>query len=155
MKTPLDKTIAQLGYAGLLPFAGLAFLAWLVRANLLPFVAAALTGYAAVIVSFLGGIHWGIGFLQHPTNSQSTSSDPFPAALRFHFVWGVVPSLLAWLTLLIPAYAALPLLGLALIACYAVDRKTYPAVGLSRWLPLRLRLTVVATLSCVLGAAAI
>ena len=143
MTTSIDKTIDQLGYAGLLPFAGLATLLWLVRADLLPFLATALTGYAAVIASFLGGIHWGIGFLQAP------------GAPRFHFVWGVVPSLLAWLALLMPAYAALPLLGLVLLACYVVDYKTYPGAGLSRWLPLRLRLTVVATLSCVLGAAAI
>lgn len=155
MTTPLDKTIDQLGYAGLLPFAGLASLMWLVHADLLPFVAVALTGYAAVIVSFLGGIHWGVGFLHNPANTQPTPLESSPAALRFHFVWGVVPSLLAWLALLMPTYAALPLLGLALVACYAVDRKTYPAAGLSRWLPLRLRLTVVATLSCVLGAAAI
>ena len=143
MTLPIDKTIDQLGYAGLLPFVGLTVLLWLVKPDLLPFVAVALTGYAAVIASFLGGIHWGIGFLHAPR------------APRFHFVWGVVPSLLAWLALSMPAYAALPLLGLTLLACYAVDRKTYPPAGLSRWLPLRLRLTVVATLSCVLGAAAI
>ena len=143
MTPPIDKTIDRLGYAGLLPFAGLAALMWLVHADLLPFVAVALAGYAAVIVSFLGGIHWGVGFLGAP------------AAPRVHFVWGVVPSLLAWLALLMPAYAGLPLLGLVLVACYGVDHKTYPTAGLSRWLPLRLRLTVVATLSCVLGAAAI
>jgi hypothetical protein len=143
MTTPTHKTINQLSYAGLLPFVGLAALMWVIQADLLHFVAVALTGYAAVIVSFLGGIHWGIGFL-HAS-----------AASRFHFVWGVVPSLLAWLALLMPAHAALPLLGLVLVACYAVDRKTYPAVGLSHWLPLRLRLTLVATLCCGLGAAAI
>ena len=143
IENKLEKTIDQLGYAGLLPFAGLAALLWVVKADLLPFVAVALTGYTAVIVSFLGGIHWGIGFLRAP------------AVPRFHFAWGVIPSLLAWLALLMPAYAALPLLGLVLVVCYAVDRKTYPAAGLSRWLPLRLRLTVVATLSCVLGATAI
>ena len=143
MKTPLDKTIDQLGYAGLVPFAALAALMWLVQADLLPVVAVGLTSYAAVIVSFLGGIHWGIGFLHGS------------AAPRFHFVWGVIPSLLAWFALLMPAYAALPLLGFVLVVCYAVDRKTYPTVGLSRWIPLRLRLTVVAMVSCVLGAAAI
>lgn len=143
----IDKTIDRLGYAGLLPFAGLAALMWMVRTDLLPFVAAALTGYAAVIASFLGGIHWGIGFLRAPSAESG--------APRFHFVWGVVPSLLAWLALLMSTYAALPLLGLVLVACYAVDRKTYPPAGLSHWLPLRLRLTVVAMLSCVLGAAAI
>ena len=137
------STIHRLGYAGLVPFVLLAALLWLVEAELLPFVAIALGAYAAAIASFLGGVHWGIGFMQ---GNQ---------AQRFHFFWGVTPSLVAWLALMLPAYAALPLLGLTLVACYLVDRKTYPPAGLSQWLPMRLRLTIVATLSCVLGAAAI
>ena len=136
-------TITRLGYAGLVPFVLLTALMWLVSTELLPFVSIALGGYAAVIVSFLGGVHWGIGFMKGE------------AAPRFHFIWGVVPSLLAWLALMMPVYAALPLLGLMLVACYAVDRKTYPPAGLGQWLPMRLRLTAVATLSCVLGAAAV
>ena len=138
-----EQTINRLGYAGLIPFILLAALMWLVDAELLPFVAIALSGYAATIVSFLGGVHWGIGFMKGE------------AAPRFHFVWGVVPSLIAWLALMMPAYAALPLFGLVVVACYAVDSKTYPAAGLASWLPMRLRLTVVATASCVLGAAAL
>ena len=138
-----DKTIQRLSYAGLIPFVLLALLMWLVHADLLPFVSIALAAYAAAIASFLGGIHWGLGFMKGE------------AATRFHFVWGVLPSLMAWLALMMPAHAALPLLGLVLIACYAVDRKTYPEVGLSRWLPMRLQLTVVAVLSCVLSAAVI
>ena len=137
------QTITRLGYAGLVPFVLLTALMWLVNTELLPFVSIALGGYAAVIVSFLGGVHWGIGFMKGD------------AAPRFHFIWGVVPSLLAWLALMMPVYAALPLLGLVLLACYAVDSKTYPPAGLGQWLPMRLRLTVVATLSCVLGAAAV
>ncbi len=137
------NTITRLGYAGLVPFVLLTALMWLVNTELLPFVSIALGGYAAVIVSFLGGVHWGIGFMKGE------------AAPRFHFIWGVVPSLLAWLALMMPVYAALPLLGLVLLACYAVDSKTYPPAGLGQWLPMRLRLTVVATLSCVLGAAAV
>ena len=138
-----NALVSRLGYAGLAPFVLLAALMWLVDAELLPFVSIALASYAATIVSFLGGVHWGIGFMKGD------------AAPRFHFVWGVVPSLFAWLALMMPAYAALPLLGLVVVACYAVDRKTYPEAGLASWLALRLRLTVVATLSCVLGAAAI
>ena len=137
------STITRLGYAGLTPFVLLAALMWLVDAELLPFVAIALGGYAAAIVSFLGGVHWGIGFMK--------GQDAPP----FHFIWGVVPSLFAWLALMMPAYAALPLLGLVVVACYAVDSKTYPTAGLASWLPMRLCLTVVATASCVLGAAAI
>lgn len=137
------QTIIRLGYAGLIPFILLAALMWLVDAELLPFVAIALGGYAAAIVSFLGGVHWGIGFMKGD------------AAPRFHFIWGVMPAFIAWLALLMPAYAALPLLGLVVVACYSVDSKTYPAAGLASWLPIRLQLTFVATASCVLGAAAI
>jgi hypothetical protein len=136
-------TISRLGYAGLVPFVMLPCLMWLINPELLPFVSIALGGYAAAIVSFLGGVHWGIGFMKGD------------AAPRFHFIWGVVPSLLAWLALMMPAPGALPLLGLVIVVCYLVDRRTYPAAGLANWLPLRLRLTVVAALSCVLGAAAV
>ena len=137
------QTITRLGYAGLVPFVLLTGLMWLVDTELLPFVSIALGAYAATIVSFLGGVHWGIGFMK----GESASS--------FNFVWGVTPSLLAWLALVLPAYAALPLLGLVLVACYMVDRKTYPTAGIRQWLPMRLRLTVVAMLSCVLSAAAV
>lgn len=136
-------TIRRLGLAGLIPFVLLAALMWLVDTELLPFVAIALGAYAAAIASFLGGVHWGIGFMQ---GNQ---------AMRFHFLWGVAPSLVAWLAMMMPAYAALPLLGLTLVVCYAVDRKSYPPAGLSQWLPMRFRLTVVAALSCVIGAAAV
>ena len=139
----IQKTVTRLGYAGLVPFVMLAVLMWLVDAALLPFLAVALAGYAATIVSFLGGVHWGIGFMHGGS------------APRFHFVWGVAPALFAWLALMLSAQAALPLLALVVVACYVVDSKTYPAAGLASWLPMRLRLTVVAALSCLLGAAAI
>ena len=143
----LHQTITRLGYAGLIPFVLLAGLMWLIDRELLPFVSIALGAYAAAIVSFLGGIHWGIGFMKAQADSTTMP--------RFHFWWGVVPSLIAWLALMMPAYAALPLLGLVVVACYVVDSKTYPAAGLANWLPMRLRLTVVAALSCMLGAAVV
>jgi hypothetical protein len=140
MNLPLDKTILWLGYGGLVPFAGLALLMWVVPPRMQPMMALALVAYGAVIASFLGGVHWGTGFLMGE------------AAPRMQFVWGVVPSLVGWLTVLLPARAGLPVLALLLVACYAVDRMTYPAVGLGRWLPMRLQLTVVAALSCALAA---
>ena len=146
INTPPDQLIARLGYGGLLPFAGLTALTWLVRADLVPFVAAALVAYSALIASFLGGIHWGIGF------KRLQAGEPL---VNFHFLWGITPSLLAWVALVMPPLAGLPLLGLVLLGCYGVDRKTYPPAGLRRWLTLRFHLTVVATLSCILSAAAV
>ena len=129
-----------LGHAGLLPFALLAAAVWLLPENAARVAALALTAYGATIVSFLGGIHWGLGFQMGD------------AAPRLHFLWGVTAPLLAWAALLLPAWAGLVLLAALLLACLAVDRSSYPATGLARWLPLRFRLTVVAVLACLTGA---
>lgn len=131
----------RLGYAGLVPFVAGALLAWLVRPDAHPYVTAALSAYAAVIVSFLGGIHWGFALRQAAP----------PAAL---FAWGVVPSLVAWVGVTMPPYAGLVVHGVMLVACYLVDRRVYPAQGAAAWLTLRFRLSAIASLSCFLGAAA-
>lgn len=130
----------RLGHAGLVPFVLGALLVWIVNAEAHPYVTLALSAYAAMVVSFLGGIHWGVGF-RH--------DDP-PASL---FVWGVLASLFAWVAVMMPANAGLVLDGVLLVLCYLVDRKVYPAQGLARWLTLRFRLSAVAALSCFLGAA--
>jgi hypothetical protein len=134
--------VHRLGYAGLIPFVGLAGLMWLVEGDVHAFVAIALSAYAATIAAFLGGIHWGMGL---PLDAP---------ARRFHLVWGVVPSLVAWVALLMPAYAGLPVLALLLAACYGVDRRSWDQWGWTDWLPLRARLSAVAVLSCLLGASA-
>ncbi len=102
--------------------------------------AAALSAYAAVIVSFLGGIHWGFAMRQADA----------PASLAG---WGVVPSLVAWVAVVMPPYAGLIVQGAMLVACYLVDRRVYLAQGAAGWLTLRFRLTAVASLSCFIGAA--
>jgi hypothetical protein len=130
----------RLGYAGLLPFAIGALLVWAVRPDAHPYVTALLAAYAAVIVSFLGGIHWGLA-MRHAVP---------PHVL---LVWGVVPSLVAWVAVVMPAYAGLVVLGAMLVVCYLVDRRVYPAQGVAAWLTLRFRLTAVAALSCFVGAA--
>jgi len=143
-----DRTwtlIGRLGYAGLIPFVFLALCLWLVGEDLHPYVALSMQAYGAVIVSFLGGIHWGVGLHQALVSRE--------APTRF-FTWGITPSLIAWVGVMMPAFAGLPLLGFALIGCYAVDRHTWPSAGLAPWLPMRFRLTVVASLSCFLAAGA-
>jgi hypothetical protein len=65
----------------------------------------------------------------------------------------VVPSLVAWVAVLMPAYAGLVVHGVMLMVCYLVDRRVYPAQGAAAWLTLRFRLTAVASLSCFIGAA--
>jgi hypothetical protein len=129
-----------LGHLGLVPFVLGALLIWVVNDEAHPYATLALAAYAGVIVSFLGGIHWGMAMrLSAP-----------PASL---FVWGVVPSLVAWLAVMMPASAGLVVHGVMLGVCYLVDRRVYPQQGLAHWLTLRFRLSAVASFCCFLGAA--
>ena len=136
----LPATAQRLGYAGLIPFVAGALLVWLVREDAHPYVTLALSAYAAVIVSFLGGIHWGLAF-RH-------SVPP----LRL-LGWGVAPSLVAWVAVIMPPSSGLVILGAALVGCYLVDRRIYLEQGVGHWLTLRFRLSAVAAFCCFIGAA--
>lgn len=152
---PQDLALIQtLGYAGLIPFVLLALLLWLVNAGLQAWVALALAAYAALIASFLGGIHWGIGWLAGLHTGRDAGTVP-PHAQRPHLLWGVVPSLLAWPGLLVPPFAGLAWLGFVLVLGYLADRMLYARSGLQGWLTLRFRLSAVASFSCFAGAAAL
>lgn len=130
-----------LGLAGLIPFVLAAALQWLPQPGWRMLAAMALLGYGAVIVSFLGGIHWGL--------AMRSATAP-PARL----IWGVLPSLLGWLAVLLDRPWGLLVLALSLLACWWVDRAVYRELGLGAWLPLRTVLTAVATLSVLMAAAA-
>lgn len=136
--SPAVPMALWLGYAGLVPFVAGAALSWLLPLDSRPFAIAALSAYAAVIVSFLGGIHWGIGF-----------RDGGPRL----FLWGVLPSVVAAAALLLPPRHGLWVHGSMLLLCYAVDRRVYPAYGLAAWLALRWRLSLVAASSCFVAVA--
>jgi len=130
-----------LGYGGLIPFVGLASAAWLLGAADRSCSLHALSAYGATILSFLGAVHWGFAMRE--------ASGPSMGLL----VWGVALSLLAWLAMLLTPATGLCLLAVGLWACYGVDRVVYPGFGLDSWLGMRLLLTIVASFSCVAGAA--
>ncbi len=136
---PLRPAAVRLGRIALLPFVAGAAAVLITRGAVQQHAASALVAYAATVVSFIGGIHWGFGF---------RASDP-PASL---FVWGVVPSLVACAALLMPAAPALALNAAMLSVCFLVDRSVYPREGAGAWLPLRLQLTTIAVVSCLLAS---
>lgn len=136
---PISPATRALGWSGLLPFVGGALAVAVAPPVWHDTALRALVAYGAVIVSFLGGIHWG---------------SPTGAAHDAARLWGVVPSLLAWPLLLLPS-SRLALIGVAasLALCWAVDRARFPAMGLAALLPLRTLLSSVAILSCLAAAA--
>ena len=129
-----------LGYGGLIPFVSLALSIWLFDPTNSFRSVDALLAYSTCILSFLGAIHWGLVMCNATSQSKKL------------LAWGVIPSLLAWIALLINPIFGLYLVAAGLWACFAVDRVVYSRVGVQMWLPMRLVLTVVARLSCVAGA---
>ena len=138
---PLLRWGAGLGYAGLVPFVALAVATWLAPPAYRAHAAHALLAYGATIASFLGAIHWGLA-MREPRTPQPGS-----------FVWGVFPSLVAWVALLLPLSQGLVTLALLLGICLAVDWRSYPAYG-RKWLTMRLHLTLVAGVCLLAGAGA-
>jgi hypothetical protein len=153
---PANQRLALgLGVGGLLPFVGLAGLAWCgsTVGSTLGLTAGSAIGpawalrglilYGASILAFLGGLHWGFAL-------SGRLSD---RAARIALVWSVVPSLIAWSAAWMPEQVAL--LGLAggLVLAWAFDQRAWPQYGIGPWfLRLRSLLTFVATSSLVASA---
>jgi hypothetical protein len=131
-----------LGFAGLIPFLGLAFLVEATGAEYKAEILIALRAYGAVILSFLGGIYWGLAIGRPWT--------------QVNIIWlcvSVVPSLLAWTALLLSAVMGMGLLGLSIAAMVMVDLRSAKAGQAPPWYPaLRLPLSVGASVSLFYAA---
>ncbi len=145
MQTPtepqrdLPDTVVHLGLAGLLPFVALGLGAWWVGDAWRVQLQSAQLVYAAVVLSFIGAMHWGLGLAARRT-------EPLP------YVWGVLPSVLGWLAAIAPPVVGAPLASISLIVCWVVDRRLIRGWPFAAsYLRLRLRLTVVAWVAMVLG----
>ncbi|MFN0161604.1 MAG: DUF3429 domain-containing protein [Burkholderiales bacterium] len=144
---PLPVVVGWLGYGGALPFVATALAARFdpAHASLWAF---ALLAYGAVIVSFVGALHWGIAM------SALRAGDDLVRRASELYAWSVMPALLAWVALLSHAILAhgmawaAVLLVLAFGAHYVRDRRLTTALNPPAWyLPLRRQLTAVACLS--------
>lgn len=136
--TEIPPTVKALGYGGLLPFVALAAAVGLDGSHRSLWFDM-LVGYGAVILSFVGALHW--GFAMSPsvmTADQRTRS----------FVWSVVPALMAWVALSMTPKYACTLLVAGFLIHFWQDKRLVKLVNLPAWyLPLRLQLTFVVCLS--------
>jgi hypothetical protein len=138
--TATQRLAWLLGLAGLLPFFGNAFFAWLTSPYEVAGLLRSQVHYTAVILSFLGALHWGVTI-------ASPSLDGSPAGVRM--VWSVIPAIYAWVVSLFAPALALPLLLAALPVVFVVDVLFYRHMPVPRWfIVLRAVLTIGAT-ACV------
>ena len=135
-----NTSIARfLGYSGLIPFVVFSLLCW-VPLSLLANPISVLIAYSAVILSFMGAIHWGCAM-----NSASEMH-------ARHLIISTLPALIAWIALITPAATSLILLMVGFIALYFYDRINEKSQGFPTWyLPMRKNLTLVVSL-CLVSA---
>ena len=88
-KVPRNALI--LGLAGLMPFVAAALCVLILEPWAHPMVRFAAQVYAVVILSFLGGVHWGLAMAAGPAGTQGP-----------RLFWSVMPSLIAWPALFLP-----------------------------------------------------
>lgn len=131
---------ALLGGAGAIPFVGLALASFL-PGMLGLYAVGAVFAYGVAILSFLGGVHWGVAVTQGE-----------PSFARFGA--GVVPSLVAWAAFLVGGRVGMWLLAAGLAAMLAYDLRETRAGTLPGWYPrLRWPLTLAAAGSLLLASA--
>ena len=137
----MPRTVAWLGHGGLLPFVALA-LASLIDAHHRSAWQHLALNYGAVILSFVGALHWGFAISVHAMSERKRTAC---------FAWSVMPALLAWFALTLDPLAASAVLAAGFALHYVQDWRLVRHAGLPAWyLPLRLRLSVVAAL-CLLA----
>jgi hypothetical protein len=154
MSVVVEQRIATLlGNLGLVPFFVLALLAWPWSGPFAVRVELALAVYAAVILSFLGAVHWGLA-LANPGLNKAQSWNAFG--------WGVIPPLLGWLAVLmlvlgVPSPVVFAFLIGDLLLVRVMDgtlMRLYAAAPAVWYLALRTRLTLAASLCLLIAAAA-
>ena len=141
-KSIIPPIVNWLGYGGLLPFVVSAFAVWADSSNS-SLWRYALVAYGAVILSFVGALHWGFAMSQ---------SDMTMHQRTYCFVWSVVPALMAWLALLMTSKYAIAMLVAGFLTHFWQDRRLVQVANLPGWyLPLRMRLTLVACIALLSG----
>jgi hypothetical protein len=111
---PLPPAARWLGLAGLLPFLATLLVALFGPLETVGLALFALASYGAVILSFLGAVHWGFAMYAPP--------DQAPAA-GTRLALGVLPALIAWVALLLPPGWGLGLLGFGILATASIETR--------------------------------
>ncbi|MBV6656145.1 MAG: DUF3429 domain-containing protein [Devosiaceae bacterium] len=120
----IPRTPFWLGLSGALPFAaGMIVYAlggvWVLDQD---FAVRSTLAYGAVILSFLGGVRWGLALLMQ-----------FDEKRDARLALSILPSLLGWVALLMPHFPALVLLAMAFAAQGAWDAGDVADDGAPDW----------------------
>ena len=141
----VPRPAAVYGGAGLVPFAALAVLVWVLPPGWANRALDLLLGYGAVILSFLGAAHWGLALAGAGGARAETGWR--------RLGWSVTPALLGWVSLALVPLAGLVLQLAGFTAAFFADIRAVRLGIAPGWYPrLRRPLTIVVLL-CLAAAA--
>jgi hypothetical protein len=130
---------------GVIPFALLAGAGFVPSSPFQDQAGFALAAYGAVILSFLGGIHWGLAIAE-------SGAERGQGAFDRRLATSVAPALVAWCALLLPDRATLPVLAAGFALMLAVDWLAAQRAEVPSWYPkLRWPLTTAVVICLGLG----
>lgn len=116
--SPLPIAALIMGYGGLIPFVILS-LCLVAGVGIVGFDLARtgqlLMSYAAIILSFIGAVHWGVALAHH--ESMPTS------LLNRFYAYSALPSIFAWVVLLLPTQVGLIVISALFWLAFWVDHK--------------------------------
>ena len=145
---PIPRAASWLGALGAVPFVFFAILGLVLEDADREQASFVLAAYGAVILSFLGGIHWGLAIADFGCR-------PLEGASYRRLTLSVVPSLVGWLALVLPLAAGLLILALAFLLMLFVDWRATRQGEAPAWYPkLRWPLTTAVAASLILGTLA-
>jgi len=145
MKVPSGA--GWLGGLGAAPFIGLSGATPFLSGSTRMLVAHALAAYGATILSFLGGVHWGLAI----GSERGSDSGKLSARLTL----SVVPPLAGWAALLVSGPTGLFILATAIATMLWVDLRATKLGQAPRWYPkLRIPLTLAVVAALLFGAIA-
>jgi multisubunit Na+/H+ antiporter MnhG subunit len=135
----LPPLAAQLGYAGLIPFVALSIGLWVFPDVYHAQVNSSLLAYAAIILSFMGAVHW--GFAIHDSEVD-----------RWQLFMSVVPALIAWFASFADPMINYSILIVAFAGLCVFDGRMVRAGKAPDWYPkLRTPLTAIVVASLILA----
>ncbi len=144
----MPPTAQWLGGLGVVPFVLLAAVSLVADGPVSAHSALALAAYGAVILSFLGGVHWGVAI-------AGFGPDIGVCRISRRLAYSVLPSLIGWGALFLARPLGLMVLAAAFAGMLAFDLRAGRSGELPAWYPkLRLPLTLAVVASLGVGALA-
>ncbi|MFN3867977.1 MAG: DUF3429 domain-containing protein [Hyphomicrobiaceae bacterium] len=147
----IPRPALLLGLGGLIPFVALTAASWVLDRTLADFATRALVAYSAIILSFMGGVHWGVATVYSAPTAMTAAPVAGPSTRLF--LVSVLPALAAWPAALLAPSLAFAAFAATFLALLAFDLSVVRSGVMPKWYGrLRVMLTSVVVV-CLVAAA--